>query len=416
MHITAFLFCLFTLFSFNFCEMNIPTTRKTYNIYQWSTTVSLTNETFPIFHIKDSKNQPATNNITCVYLGTVTRSSAKKTILAFPNTTTCVLVHIGQESDLRNWVVGKGHLLNTVFPIGLLTAPLSVPSNSSTYVGKFMGWNKNEYLAYFNATLSVQIVILILHLMVISFGLYYLFLKYTQGQLICSFATVCIGLEVTGCLLWAIFSLVKVISMLNPNINLPDRLGSAINYVAFTFTFASGVFLLFFWLKITSKKLYRGAFLHRAIWPAILVVILIFIISVTGSILWLTEVESRTIYYFTSGILGLCLILGVIYYLAAIRVYLYTKDKDGKNRKLFRIIMLKILVNGTVMILIVVFSFSEVFSTRPGSKMVLYYFILFSVVLRSFLSIEIFSTGRNEKDDTSNDTSNSKNTPVNSTL
>jgi len=78
--------------------------------------------------------------------------------------------------------------------------------------------------------------------------------------------------------------------------------------------------------------------------------------------------------------------------------------------------MLKILVNGTVMILIVVFSFAEVFSTRAGTKMVLYYFIMFRIVLRSFLSIEIFSTGRSEKDDTSNSTSNSKNTPVNSTL
>jgi hypothetical protein len=305
--------------------------------------------------------------------------------------------------------------LKTAFPVGLITGGFSLPSNNSNLV-KFMGWNRNDYLGYFTATVGVQSTILILHLAVIAFGLYFLFIKYRQGQLICSFATVCIGLEVAGCLIWAIYSIVKVTSMTNPGLNLPDRLGSAINYVAFTFTFASGVFLLFFWLKITSKKLYRGAFLHRALWPAVLVVIFIFIISVIGSGLWLTELNSLIIYYFTSGILGLCLILGVLYYVAAIRVYFYTKDKDGKNRDLFRIVMLKILVNGTVMILIVVFSFAEVFSTRAGTKMVLYYFIMFWIVLRSFLSIEIFSTGRSEKDDTSNSTSNSKNTPVNSTL
>jgi len=165
------------------------------------------------------------------------------------------------------------------------------------------------------------------------------------------------------------------------------------------FTLSSGIFIIFFWIDITSRSLYHGAFLDRCFWPAIILSgicsISIFCTAILGMMKGWNGSEGPVIGLtgFMFILLGVC---SIIYFVAAKSLIRYNKErKDSPLRdKEFNKLIIKIIASGIVMILIILVSplqwvrtfgstFSSIYITFTG-------YVLWSI--RSYLLIDLFGT------------------------
>jgi len=159
------------------------------------------------------------------------------------------------------------------------------------------------------------------------------------------------------------------------------------------FTLAAGIFLIFFWIDITSRSLYHGVFLDKAFWPAIILVTICFILVDISAILIIVGYTGNILSYPTYFIMGLLFIISFIYFYAAVRVRQYIQGrKDQSKVNDWNWMILKIVLSGVLMILIMVLSILQLIVINGPFHYILFFFphILFS--LRSYLLIDLFGT------------------------
>jgi len=157
------------------------------------------------------------------------------------------------------------------------------------------------------------------------------------------------------------------------------------------FTLSSGIFIIFFWIDITSRSLYHGAFLDRFFWPAIGLSTICFITIIISAIILMVGKSIQTVTYgLTFFIFALLFVCSVIYFVAAKNLIRYNKErKDPLIEKEFRKLIIKIILSGIVMILIIIIT--PVRYQRTGQTYIAFTgYILWSI--RSYLLIDLFGT------------------------
>jgi hypothetical protein len=237
-------------------------------------------------------------------------------------------------------------------------------------------------------------------------GIYRLYEKYILNQLIVNISTVCIGLEIINCLLWVIHAIMELLLRLVPFVNMKLGSDAFVAYISFIFTLASGILVIFFWIELTSKKLYRKSFLDKSFWPAVIFITIVGILLSISAILFLTDIDHNIITNITLVILILMFIISCTYFYAAYRTYNYSRNKETKNQHLFKEISIKIIVSGIVMIFIVLISLMVSTANSIGLRIILGLLIFILILIRSYLLIDIFSTRKAKNDSSRTDTNN----------
>jgi protein-S-isoprenylcysteine O-methyltransferase Ste14 len=247
-------------------------------------------------------------------------------------------------------------------------------------------------------------------------GFYRLYEKYTLDQLIVNISTVCIGLEIINCLLWVIHAILEILLRVVPFLNVKSDSDAMVGYISFPFSLASGILVIFFWIELTSKKLYRKSFLDKSFWPAVIFIAIAFILLSISAILFLTDIDHKIIKNLTLAILVFILIISCTYFYAAYRTYNYSKKKETKNQSLFKEMSIKIIISGIVMIFIVFLSFSVSVISSTAGRIIFGYLTFILILVRSYLLIDIFSSRKSKNNSSRTNTdANSSNANVNST-
>jgi len=223
-------------------------------------------------------------------------------------------------------------------------------------------------------------------------GIYRLYEKYTLDQLILNISTVCIALEIINCLLWMFHAIIELFQRLVPFVDIKLGSDSFVAYISFIFTLASGILVIFFWIELTSKKLYRKSFLDKSFWPAVIFITIAGLLLSISAILFLTDIDHKIITTITLVILVLMFIISCTYFYAAYRTFIYSRNKDTKNQHLFKEISIKIIASGIVMIFIVLISLLVSTANSVGLRIILGLLVFTLILIRSYLLIDIFST------------------------
>jgi len=218
-------------------------------------------------------------------------------------------------------------------------------------------------------------------------GGYKLYGRYLSGHFRLNITTVCIVMELLCCVCRQIGHLLAVLIQLVPYIVIYSQISLALYFLSLPFTFSAGIFLIFFWIDITSKSLYHGAFLDKAFWPAMILVIISFIIvSIAVILIYIGYITSTsTLFIVLAEIINaLMILISLIYFIAASRVNRYTKErKDPKLERPFHIMMIKIVTSGVLMIIIVVFTILfQLVPLNQKSFVSFVFYVLYSI--RSF--------------------------------
>jgi len=268
-------------------------------------------------------------------------------------------------------------------------------------------------LLFFWVSVVTNSLLFILEILCIMMGIYRLYEKYTLDQLMVNISTVCIGLEMINCLLWLIHAIFEVLQRVIPFLDMKQGSDAFVAYISFIFTLASGILVIFFWIELTSKKLYRKSFLDKSFWPAVIFITIVGILLSISAILFLVEIDRNIITNITLVILILMFIISCTYFYAAYRTYNYSRNKETKNQQLFKEISIKICASGVVMIFIVFISLLVSTANSIGVKAIMGLLVFILVVIRSYLLIDIFSTRKAKDKNARTDTTNGSQTETN---
>jgi len=370
--------------------------------YRLSTVGTFPNTTFSIYPGLDNSNKPAPSpNVSksCLFLWPrMSLSEANTIINGLPNTTLCVIVP-GSSSSL--YYINDNTFINTVFPVGLLIADrgvdifasLSLKNNSIK--GRFLNWDINLSSPVFGLHVFIYLLNGLLDLICIYCGISKLFDRYAYGHFRLNIATVCLSLEVTSCIVRVVACILSALRSLVPaySISFPGNLGQGIYYMMLPFTLSSGIFIIFFWIDITSRSLYHGAFLDRFFWPSIILSGICFISIFLTASFFIAGYGQDAAQWPTYCIFFLLFVCSVIYFIAAKNLYRYNKErKDPMIEKEFKKLIIKITLSGIVMLIII---FITPFRYITGRGFGGFYiastgYLLWS--LRSYLLIDLFGT------------------------
>jgi len=379
-------------------------------IFQWSKIDSFPNASVHIY----SKIPLRSNftDLTCLMLpkgikkDVVTTSIEK---MKSNKNLTCVLVQI---FPAEMWFYTE--YIDTPFVVGLLLLnPFNLGPNS-TQAGKFLGWDTNLNGKFKGLYISFYVIDVFFDTLCMIWGIYMLYGRLRSRAFGLNLATVCLSLIFSNVVCRQIGHILAILQQTVPYVPIGFQLPLAWYFLSLPFDFSAGIFLIFFWIEITSSSLYHGAFLDKAFWPSIVLVSLCFTLVVITSFLIMTDTIAPTQPLFVglaNAIKLLYAIISLTYFFAAYRVYNYTKNrKDPVIARALLIMMTKIIVNGVVMLIIDFLSFSfdrwAGYGTPPFPYVKFAYDSMYTV--RSFLMIDIFGDPpRNKEKTTSNDNSGS---------
>jgi len=300
--------------------------------------------------------------------------------------------------DNDQWVQTIYDYIDTSFPVGLLfdSSITSINFSNMTLIAHFQGWDDNFYIKFASLTITFSFISVLLNFLCMSWALYKLFQMHRTRQLALNIASVCLSLEVLCCAIRTTFNLMGFIANFM-SVSYDGDILLALYYFSFPFTLSSGIFLIFFWIDITSSTLYHGAFLDKAFWPSIIFVAFGFVLVYISGILLMLSINQVLINYTAGFILFFSVVVAIIYFIAAKKVYQFTLEKHGQAKaKELQKMTKKIVLSGVVIILIVVVSVSMLGLVGNTSLNLLYSILSFVLallfVLRSFLQIEVFAT------------------------
>jgi len=317
----------------------------------------------------------------------------------------CVLAPMSPKSPYI-WVFNINDLLDNTYPVGLIVVEVNdlLALRNFNITFKFTGWEDNPRIRLKWISILFNTILFIINLMLTLWCFYKLYSLYRAGEYRLNISTVCISLEVLCCLLRALFHLLTILvnSIVVPY---TETLILVIYYFSFPFTLSSGIFLIFFWIDLTSKSLYRGTFLDKAFWPCVIFVITAFILLYASGIVVLIQ-KNQIYIYITSGVvLFFSLVIAIIYLVGAKRISNYIKQRQNMVKELNR--MTKwIVISGVVIILIVVISVSLLALVAVFIPYaILGYTLDILMISRTYLQIEVFSTPKDTTTNTTNDNS-----------
>jgi len=292
--------------------------------------------------------------------------------------------------------------LNTPFPVGIFIYPefFDKFTSATPLQANFISWDTNEYIDLYYSTIVINFIIIALYIGCLAFGGYHLYKRAKDEKLVINISTVCITLEILSSIVTILSRIFKIYFTIAQYVSISYRVDLTCAYMAFSFTLASGVFIIFFWINITSRKLYTGALLDKAYIPAFVFVVIIGLLLYIFSILWVANIDQRTIYFMVTVILIILSMVALIYFISAYKVYLYSKTKESVHRKLFRNITLKIVLSGVILVIVIIFSFITSYTVDITLRAAMTYLIRFSLVFRTFLTMEIFTTEKIKKSGT----------------
>jgi archaellum biogenesis protein FlaJ (TadC family) len=272
----------------------------------------------------------------------------------------------------------------------------SLSQINNTIKGRFLNWDINLSAPLFGVHIFIYLLNVLLDLICIYCGISKLFDRYAYGHFRLNIATVCLSLEVTSCIVRVVACILSALRSLVPaySISFPGNLGQGIYYMMLPFTLSSGIFIIFFWIDITSRSLYHGAFLDRFFWPSMILsgICYIFILCTASFFIagWQVDVATQ---WLTYTIFFLFLVCSVIYFIAAKSLYRYNKErKDPMLEKEFKKLIIKITLSGIVMLIII---FITPFRYITGRGFGGFYIATTGYVLwstRSYLLIDLFGT------------------------
>jgi len=269
------------------------------------------------------------------------------------------------------------------------------PSNI-TEQGIFQGWDTNVYDNIYGVFIFLICLDIILELSGMVWGIYKLYDRYQTEHFTLNIATVCLSLETSGCLLRAISHILFLIITVVPYVPITANTPTAFYYLGFPFTLSSGIFLIFFWIDVTSRSLYHGAFLDKAFWPALSLVVISFAIVFISVVLLLLGRSDTFAGGSTVVILILLFVISIIYFIAAYKVNKYMsgrKDSDPVREKDFKKMTIKIVISGAEMILMLCFIIAIQYLARVDWMNYILQRILYTLFpLRSYILIDLFSS------------------------
>jgi len=391
--------CSFLLITTGWSMMFIPSSNISFPIFQWSQMSFVNN---PLL-VMETVNVESTNFTAysgkCLWLPNFSNNNKLQIyqwITQLPNTTACVFIGMALLYDIEYWMTSVNGYIDTPFPVGLFVDS-SIKKFTFPIQGEFLNWDDDGYLQLYPATVTVNAIQIILFFCCVLFGALNLYKKYARGKLYVNLATVCICLEIACSFLMIIGRSFKLAYIVTPFPPYPYGIDLCIVFMAFSFTLASGLLLIFFWINLTSKKLYRGSLLHKAYVPALILLGIVALILWISAILWVCNVDEQTIYYISSVILALLFVIALLYFGAAYKVYNYSQNKESAHQDTFRRITTKILVSGTILIILIFFSFISSYATAISFRTACTYITSFALVGRSYIVIDIFSTEKKKK-------------------
>jgi len=303
----------------------------------------------------------------------------------------------------------------------LLNSPFGLGPNA-TMPGKFVGWDTNYNAKYKPISIPFFSINIFFDTICMVWGIYMLYGRFLSGHIGLNISTVCITLELLSVLCRQIGHILAIFIQTVPYVPIGYQFPLGFYFLATPFDLSAGIFLLFFWIDITSSSLYHGAFLDKAFWPAMVLTIITYIvIGIPTILLFIGYLPfGNTLFTgLTQYVNGLLFIISILYFIAAHRVHQYTKNrKDPIIIRAFFIMMIKIILSGVVMFFVIILSISFVFAqgNSPGYIFVKFLYDCFYTI-RSYLMIDLFGSPPRDKSKstTSKENSNTNSSQLSST-
>jgi len=371
------------------------------SIYQWSAYNVFKNDPFyltldlsTLDSLATTNTTNTTNTTTCLLiLHQYSVLTTKNLIdsLSSLYTIECIIVQVDGMpiSNLQLWVHSNRHYLNTLnYPVGLVFTSKKLKNNTNLNA-TFYNWDVNPFFDYNISEIVVYILICLFNVIVLIIGLYRLYERYLNNLLEFNIATICISLETASCLLRAIEILIKVLENIVPFLNVQHSAVLFVIDIAYPCTLSSGIFLIFFWIDITSFSLYRGSFLDKFFWPCISLVVIITVITDIAAFMSLVNFNVAVVNYMVILILAISLIVSIIYFISAFKIYNYIKRRKQYEEK-FYILIYKIIVSGLITIGIVIIAFTTITTIVVPTILITRYFTEILLCSRSAILIDIF--------------------------
>jgi len=294
------------------------------------------------------------------------------------------------------------------FPYTVATTDLSTSSflaykalsANQTIMVTFNEWDPNTCVTLQPLNFALEFILLVLNFSCMLWALSKMFLMYrSYGQFMVNIANVCLSMEALCCLfrfLYCCTFLGYIWESTTPNY--PRNLNLFFNYLAYPFTLSSGIFLMFFWIDMTSGTLYKGTFIDKAFWPSVVFVVISFLFLWIPACIFLVNRNPLFLTYTGAAILILSAIVAIIFFVTAWKIDIYTKDRSPSQSRELKLMTIKIVVSGIIILLIVIDSFLVL---NYREKWLPYYILLwlddFLFLGRSFFQIEVFGIAKNQR-------------------
>jgi len=336
----------------------------------------------------------------------VVQALALTTILKlnFTNSSYIACVIIPTSSD--KWVefisdyVTKFH-----FPVG--TTDLSMKDFqdyqavgvNQTIMLTFNDWDPNICAVLKPLSFALEFIFLVLNVATMLWAFSKIFYMYRAfGNFMVNIANVCLTMEALCCFLRALYCCTIIGYIWNPTPPpYPRNLHIFFQYLAYPFTLSSGIFLMFFWIDMTSGTLYKGTFIDKAFWPSVAFVVIAFLFLWIPACIFLVNRNPLFLTYTGSAILIFSALVAIIFFITAFKIDIYTKDRSPTQSRDLKIMTIKIVMSGFVILSIVLVSFLELaFRDLWVSYYILVWFDDFLFILRSFFQIEVFGLTKNK--------------------
>jgi hypothetical protein len=365
-------------------------------LYRWSRGGSLPNGTFTL---TANATGPPPGPASCALIpDQVDWIPARAALERLPPGTACAVVQAnGLLSTYNKWIE-PASVLDTPFAVGVVFVPSSfffVPAGGAPV--RFLGWDPNYYLEAFGYRVAFYAVLLVLNVACAAWGLRNLALRRQEDGLVLNTAMVCIGLETLSALLRVIEVAITLVYLTEPWLALNRSLDTLLVYVGSSCSVTSGIFVVFFWIDMTSGSLYQGAFLHKAFKPCVAFAAAFVTVNVVCAVLATAAAYLYAILYVQIAMLALVGTLSLVYFGAAFRVVRYVRAREdcGPDTKAaLMAISYKIVASGALILVMILCSLVWLWASGSVGALAGEFVLNLVFVARAALEISIFGTPR----------------------
>jgi len=290
--------------------------------------------------------------------------------------------------------------------------------NQTVVMGTFNHWDPNICVVLQPLNFALEFIFLILNFSCMLWAFSKLYFMYRSfGHFMLNIANVCLSMEALCCFIRFLYCCTFLGYIWNPTTPpYPRNLSIFFSYLAYPFNLSSGIFLMFFWIDMTSGTLYKGTFMDKAFWPCVGFVVVSFLFLWIPACIFLVNRSPIFLTYTGAVILVFSALVAIVFFVTAWKIEIYTKDRSPSQSRDLKIMTIKIVMSGIVILLIVVDSFLVLGFRELWTP---YYILLwiddFLFILRSFLQIEVFGVSKSASPTKSSSIDSTSEQSINST-